>query len=465
MPLTTTTTSEALERLTDAGLFEQLATAVLRHSKPVYEHLVHTGINSTGKTIKSPLDGICFEPGANPPHMIAVHHTTTSLKDLRTKWLSTSPPGDVATAVAFAKKQREKQPNLRATLVLTTNKEPDADLVACVNESAAASGLLLDLWPRSRIADFLDYDGTGQWLRQVHLGIEQELLSPDLLHTLSHKSLQINSPPSHEDTWIDRSLDADLADRPFRDVTYVVAGTGAGKSIACYRRLSAHVRRGGFALVLNPDVITSAATLDEAIQATLEQLHPTLVARGTTPLAFCSPDRQLLLLIDAGLRSARDHSLVEKVARWSRSWKGVEDDRSGPPLWQLLFPIYPDVLASLSDEVRRILASMTLITGRFSEVERREAVRVRARLENLTLSASDAEATSEGLGRDPLLIASTTCADHLIRIAPSPASLTTSFDAWQPREVISRNLSIAKLSWRWRPRCSRHVNCSRLGER
>ena len=50
-------------------------------------------------------------------------------------------------------------------------------------------------------------------------------------------------------------------------------------------------------------------------------------------------------------------------------------------------------------------APMTLMTGRFSKVEGRDAVRVRARLENLTLSASDAEATSEGLGRDPLLIA------------------------------------------------------------
>jgi hypothetical protein len=47
----------------------------------------YPGINSAGKTVKAPVDGICFVRGAEPPHMIAAHHTTCKRDDLRKKWL------------------------------------------------------------------------------------------------------------------------------------------------------------------------------------------------------------------------------------------------------------------------------------------------------------------------------------------------------------------------------------------
>jgi hypothetical protein len=66
-------TALALAAITDEGLFERLATSILREANPIYRSLVHTGVNATGKTIKSPVDGICFVPGSDPPHMIAFH--------------------------------------------------------------------------------------------------------------------------------------------------------------------------------------------------------------------------------------------------------------------------------------------------------------------------------------------------------------------------------------------------------
>ena len=53
--------------ITDQGLFEQLATAVLREANSRYRLLVHTGVNLDGKTIRSPVDGITFVAGENPP--------------------------------------------------------------------------------------------------------------------------------------------------------------------------------------------------------------------------------------------------------------------------------------------------------------------------------------------------------------------------------------------------------------
>lgn len=83
----TISTAQTLAALNDQGVFERLATAILREANPLYHWLVHTGVNADGKTVKSPLDGICFVQGADPPHMIAVHHTIAARKDLGQKWL------------------------------------------------------------------------------------------------------------------------------------------------------------------------------------------------------------------------------------------------------------------------------------------------------------------------------------------------------------------------------------------
>lgn len=65
-------TVQALAGITDAGLFECLATAILRDANPIYRSLVHPGVNEEGKTVKSPLDGICgcraSTHDRGPPH-------------------------------------------------------------------------------------------------------------------------------------------------------------------------------------------------------------------------------------------------------------------------------------------------------------------------------------------------------------------------------------------------------------
>jgi len=48
-----------------------LATAVMREAEPRYAALSHPGVNADGRTVKAPLDGIAFVPGASPPHVLA----------------------------------------------------------------------------------------------------------------------------------------------------------------------------------------------------------------------------------------------------------------------------------------------------------------------------------------------------------------------------------------------------------
>jgi hypothetical protein len=103
-------TTQALAEMTDEGLFERLATAVLRIADPRCIAISHPGVTASGKTRKAPLDGIGFVPGAKPPHLVAIQHTTAAASELRNKWLHdpatvkprttrgkpTAPPGDLA---------------------------------------------------------------------------------------------------------------------------------------------------------------------------------------------------------------------------------------------------------------------------------------------------------------------------------------------------------------------------------
>jgi hypothetical protein len=413
--MSTSQTTEALAAITDEGLFERLAAAVLRAATPMYRALVHPGINAAGKTVKSPLDGICFVPGSTPPHLVAVHHTTTARDGLEKKWLhdpskvkhrngtrTSDLPGDVRKTAQVVIAERERTLDLVATLVLTTNQEPDEELVRDVEHTARSLGLSVDLWARSRIAHFLDNDPSGQWLRSSYLGIEQQQLSPELLHCLSKRNLEIHRPHDDPSTWVPRQLDTALAGTRRSDVSFLVASSGMGKSVACYRMLSAHVHAGGFGLVLPHDAVASALTVEQAVAATLTQLHPPLASAGPAALTYCSPEMPLLLVVEDINRAGQTQALLEKVAGWSRTNDRGRQDCA----WQLLCPLWPEVLAFLPEQVRKRVEPLLTFAGPFAASEGRDAVLARARAGGTQVPSSlSAEALSTALGHDPLLIA------------------------------------------------------------
>ena len=81
-------TNSALANITDAGLFERLASDVLRFAEPdIYKSISHQGMNPQGKTIKAPLDNVGWSYINGEDMVVAVAHTTTSRNDLDTKWL------------------------------------------------------------------------------------------------------------------------------------------------------------------------------------------------------------------------------------------------------------------------------------------------------------------------------------------------------------------------------------------
>ncbi len=413
--MNTETTIQILAAITDEGLFERLAMAILREANPNYQSLVHTGVNVEGKTVKSPLDGICFVKGANSSHMISVHHTIAARDDLEKKWLHdpskvkyrkgsrpTAPAGDLIKTAGVVAKERKNLPNLHATLILTTNKEPSVDLVLAVETAGRNSGLNIDIWSCSRLTHFLDNTPTGQWIRSKYLGIEQEQLSSELLYELSKKSLEIYRPPDDPNAWVPRSLDIILTNNISRDVTFIVAGSGLGKSVACYRLLTAHIESGGSGFVLSHNEVASSVSIEQAITKTLQQLHAPLSSIGPSALSFCSPERPLIIVVEDINRSGQSQLLADKLAHWSAS---SNDNKSKISDWHLLCPLWPEILVSLSDQVRKRMEPLIVVTGGFTQSEGSEAVLARARIDGIKLSALKAKEISHALGYDPLLIA------------------------------------------------------------
>lgn len=406
---TTSETAQALERMTDAGKFEEMATAILRRARPEYRGLIHTGRNSEGKTVRAPVDGVYRVPESAPPHYVIVHHTTSQRSALRGKWLSENrqKPGDIVKALRWAEKQRGCEPEARITLVLTCNRIPPEDLVTDVSHACTQGGITEDIWDLSRLQDFLDIDRDGQWIRTKYLGIEQERLSADLLRDLSERSCNdylarglFGSPPEE---WVPRSVDGDLQKAVFQgrggSVTFLVSGSGLGKSTATGRLFREHLERGGFGLWLEPEAIRQAPTLEAAIETTLRGLHPWIeTGCGAVAADLAREQGDLLLAIDDVNKTPAPAQLVQKIA----GWDGRKDEkRKG---FRIVCPAWPQVIGQVSDSAEEALRPLCFFAGPFSSEEGAAALQCHAALTGIVMTDLEAQGLSARLGHDPLLI-------------------------------------------------------------
>lgn len=399
----------SLEGMSDTGQFELLATAVLRRAHPDCANLIHTGINANGKPIRSPIDGITLIPGSVPPHFVMIQHTTYERPKLRGKWLGVGEDFDKATTLI--NQERHRAPESRLTLILTTNRVPSEDLVRDVHAQARISNINLDIWDRSRIADFLDHTPEGQWLRQSFLGINQERLSFDLLaevSTQSARSLQVTLIDNPE-AWIDRKLDAVIKSRIEGDngITFVVMPSGMGKTTALSRLFSRWVSNSNIGLWISAEALQEAHTLDQAIDTVLHAYAPKLEKNaGALARTFGTHERPLLLIVDDINRTPRPAALLERLAAWSTTIGHSSNSAAAQPITlRILCPVWPQTLEQIPEAVRRTVESHAVIHGSFNDTEAIEAVINRAAIAQIPLSRMRAAEIATALGNDPLLIA------------------------------------------------------------
>lgn len=437
-------TADALSQITDEGLFEHLAAAVLRGARPeIYANLTQPGTNAQGKPVKSPVDAISFVANSLPRHMVTAHHTTCKQGDLGKKWLhdpsavivregrkATAPAGDLVKTAEIAGNERLRTPDLLVTLALTTNTEPSQKVTRDAEHLAASHRITLDIWSRSRIASYLDDNPNGQWLRRKYLDRTQERLSVDLLREIGKKSLEAHQLKAREAEQITRSSTKTLIDRLPNPVGFLVGQSGFGKSVACFQYLSQHWEGGGHCLVLPHEVLAASTTLDQAIDGALRPLHPSLAeGSGSQALALCSENMPLLIAVEDVSRSGQSTQLIERLVRWSVNFR----DQSGDSHWRIICPIWPELFNALRDDTRKCIEPLTQRLETFSPEEARDAVLRRATLEQVELSDLDAQTISQVLGYDPLLIGL-----HNLKEVTPPGDVISNFIA-HSTERVSEN--------------------------
>jgi hypothetical protein len=177
-----------------------------------------------------------------------------------------------------------------------------------------------------------------------------------------------------------------------------------GKTVACYKHLKNHIDQGGCGLVLTHEVLTTHRTLDQALDAELRKLHACLEPdAGAKARALCSVDSPLLILVEDVNWTDRPALLLERLAGWSPT--RASDASAERSDWQLYCPVWPKVLAAISEQARKRIDAVSVAVSPFTAGEARAAVQLRAALANVSVSPLEAENLAESLGNDPLLIA------------------------------------------------------------
>jgi len=408
-------TIKALGNITDSGFFERLATSVLRASNPLYEALIHTGINSSGQTIKGPIDGISFIKGAEPTHMISKQHTIGDRDNLRKKWLhdpssvksrkknsKKEGPGDVLKTIGIYQAEKKRTADLVGTLILTTTSDPGEDLVRDVEAKVRGSGIIIDWWPASRIAHFLDTNPDGQYLRAQFLGIMQERLSERCLHDLSKRNLENSAIIWNPKTWVNREFDRKLQTISRFGITIVIGESGMGKSVACLKLLQRHIAQGGNGLIISGENLLASTSLSDAIGNCLNQLNPNLEkGSGSKALSFGSKEKPFIVVCENIDRFDNAPRLMEKILTWQKlSFKD-----SSELACQIFCPVWPITFNLISEEYKKEYADFIAEISTFSEKEGIEAVLKRCNFESKIMTEFEAENIASALGNDPLLIA------------------------------------------------------------
>ncbi|MGC5889017.1 hypothetical protein [Enterobacter roggenkampii] len=408
-------TIRQLAAITDAALFERIATSVLRSAdSKLYSNLSHQGVNTDGKTIKAPLDNVGWISRVNGENMlVAAAHTTSSRDDLAGKWLHdpstviprkkggkpTQPQGDLVKAIEEINQLRKTYPKLNATLALTCNREEPADVRIKAQTLADAANITLDIWSVSRLAQYLDTTADGQSIRHEYLGTPVTLLSKAELIRAGKMSLDARTLPTSTNQFVSRN-------GQLSGTGHVVlsGASGMGKSTLCLELLRTALENGNAGLVISEHTLQDAVSLEEAIDTELRRFLPYLEPIvGGKALALCNEFEPLIIVIEDISRAQNTEVLLRKVVEWALS-SIAQVSLHRKCNWRLLCPIWPRFLLTLEKLKEAQKAGIIHSIGLYTDKEATEAVKLRGEALGKPLSDISAKEIAQTLGRDPLLI-------------------------------------------------------------
>ncbi len=284
---------------------------------------------------------------------------------------------------------------------MTTNQGLKPDLCLKVQAKAKELGVEVDFWDRSRITRFLDTEPEGQWLRKEYLGVEAEMLSESLLHTLCNKSLneykkQFLTTP---DQWISRQI-AQKVEKEIGNqscsIHLLIGNSGSGKSATAYQIGQKHLDKQGYSLWLSENVLTASDSLTSAIDKALRDLYPSLMPNAGDEALRLLKGERLLLITDDVNRTSNPTSLLEKLVNWSKPISS--DTKTIPSKHLLICPVWTNIAGSINRDVPSTFIEV------MAPEEGLKAIQSAISFTNIELTNVEAIILSEKLANDPILI-------------------------------------------------------------
>lgn len=363
---TSVATAQAIERISSAGDFEILALQVLRIQHKECRLLIHMGMNTEGKTTPGRLDAFCQVPGSDPPRFVMAAFTTQK-DSLNDKWLldhtSAKGPkkggpakdGDLIKAGHKAREYREDYPNATFVVYLCSNRLLKESLVDEVYTTAKDKGLEVAILEQSQIRDCL-ITPEGQWLRQQYLGIEAELVSIQLLKTLSEKSLQqlferfLPFPSVDFIETKDQQLLMEITRHTNATLHLLTGPSGAGKSVISYQILWDHLEKGGIGFWIHGDFLVDALSIEMACDHVLRYLHPRIEKNAAEiAMGFATAELPILFVIDYLTNPINQPEVIKKIIRWTKPLPREDGDSMTYNSWFVILPLADAFLVHLDD--------------------------------------------------------------------------------------------------------------------
>lgn len=377
--------------MTDAGVFERLATAVLRRANPAYDALVHSGVNAEGRPVRAPVDG--FSLGGTTKPSVFTAHTTTKLSELHGKWLD-PVKGDIVKA----KTEAAATGVIGGTLVLTLNRDPPISIVAEAEAACDAAGLKLDLWSQSRLADFLDDDAEGQWIRRRFFGEPEVRLSFSNLRWIGETG-PVDVPLFDQATALaprQAAFDLTARLRDGQNLVLLNATSGQGKTVVATQVWRGMIEAGAGAVHVSHQDVEASVSLDEALTRSLRRRCPTLSNDCGREALVLAATNELFILIEDINRAERPVAALRKVLAWSR--------QASAPGLKLLCPIWPRAIASLSDQEEKAATTALVWLDLPGHDEATRIAGAQAAVQGHRPTSGALDALVRRLGRDPLLL-------------------------------------------------------------
>ncbi|MCZ1177159.1 ATP-binding protein [Acinetobacter pittii] len=397
-------TNIALANITDAGLFERLASDVLRFAEPeIYKSISHQGMNPQGKTIKAPLDNVGWSYVNGDNRVVAVAHTTTSRNDLDIKWLRdldnvtprkgskpTGSDGDLVKAIKELAKIRQGSTNLKARLALMCNSEEPQEIRIQAHELASQHHIELDIWSNSRIASFLDNDPNGQVIRHKYFDVLPTVLSyEELLRIGSLSTLHLDFK---QELFVERD------DIKFQSLNLVIGTSGSGKTTICTNHILKKLDKRQPVLVLREENIQNSLNLDEAIEKELLRYSDRLIkGAGGKALELCSSENPLILLIEDINNTNNTEQLIQKINSWASNEKRIN----------ILCPVWYQKISTLSLKLKEELSIngfSYLYLDNYTDEQALEALKKRCQLDEVDIDDLKLKHIAKQVGNDPLLL-------------------------------------------------------------